>query len=204
MGALHFKQKGYFVTKWHPLFGCDFFAYKIPEYQRELQRRGHINGGAFLTELDIPRRLRENKQDVDLQLQGYDVIALEAESCCNLATNSRTGVGQKVGLASSTCEVYGVGPTTYHHEGGREGLCSSFGKRAGALLFYDLEKFELEPMESGFTEEAEVIKRMKVMMKSVLASRLTNMSALNVKKISDFPERLAKIELAELLDILES
>jgi hypothetical protein len=41
------------VTKWNGIGGSDFFAYKIPEYAKALQRYGVIKNGAFLSELEL-------------------------------------------------------------------------------------------------------------------------------------------------------
>jgi hypothetical protein len=207
MGALHFKQKGYFVTRWHPFSGSDFFAYKIPEYQKALQERGYITKGAFFSELDMPHASR-NKEDQPSQAEEYDVIAFEAEDGYGLALCSNTGVGQKMGFASPTCEVYGVGPITSPPPS-RTDLPTrtpwSFGKRAGALVFTDkLEKFDLEPLESGFKDENEVIRRVKIAIKTILASRLPSIQKnLSIERLRDFPAKIAKIELVELLEILE-
>ena len=205
MGGFHFKQKGYFVTKWHPFNSSDFFAYKIPEYQKELQKRGYITKGAFFSELDMPRKQEENREKLILQTQDYDVITFEAEDCYNLVNRSRTGVGQKIGFASSVCEVYGVGPMTYQPQND-EHFHSYFGKRAGLLAFTNkLERHELEPLESGFKDENEEIKRVKIAIKTILASRLTSFkTSLKIERLKDFPAKIANIELAELLDILES
>jgi hypothetical protein len=209
MGAYHFKQKGYFVTKWHPYSGSDFFAYRIPEYQKELQKRGYISKGAFFSELDMPRALRENEVEQTSQRDEYDVIAFEAEDDYGLPLHSHNGVGQKIGFASPTCEVYGVGPIRGEPPSRGDTRFPrapwSFGKRAGALVFTDKnEKRDLEPLESGFKDEDEVIRRVKIAIKTILASRLPSIQkSLGIERLRDFPERMAKIELAELLEILE-
>jgi hypothetical protein len=62
----------------------------------------------------------------------------------------------------------------------------------------------LEPLESGFKNENEVIRRVKIAIKTILASRLPSIQkSLNIERLRDFPAKIAKIELAELLEILE-
>jgi len=43
-----------------------------------------------------------------------------------------------------------------------------------------------------------------MVIKSILASRIPSQKPLNVKRLGDYVDKIAKIELAELLDILES
>lgn len=210
MAGLHFKERGYFVSKWHPFTGSDLFAYKIPEYQRELSRRGYIGAGAFTFELALIPLVKQKQ--IPFTAEGYDTVIIEAESRYNLATRgSWTGLGQIRGKQSvSTCEIYGVGPTTQEsiNDQDRENFVRLFGKRAGAILFTkEGKKLVYEPQEQGFQKEDEVIERVKVMIKSIIAASIALprlKKVLGVSKVADLSRKLIEIELSELLDLVES
>ena len=73
-------------------------------------------------------------------------------------------------VASSQCEVYGVGPTTYKPT--EESIHSYFGDRAGALVFTNkLDKIEIKPKKIGFTQENDVIKSLKYLIKMILSKK---------------------------------
>jgi len=173
LGGLHLKEKGYFVTKWNPVGGSDFFAYRIPEYAEALQRIGVIKNGAFLSELELFPLIKHDRKPAspaNNHYDMYDIIVCEAEAQYNLALRSNTGIGQKIGWIDQQHEVYGVGPTTYVPDA--KNIHKYFGKRVGAIVFTNThEKIEITPIESGFSNENYEIETIKLLIKSIFAHK---------------------------------
>jgi len=201
LGGLHFKEKGYFVTKWNPIGGSDFFAYKIPEYAEALQRHGVIKNGAFLSELELFPLVKQNEKVAMHAADQYDIIVYEAEAQYNLALRSNTGIGQKMGWMNQQHEVYGVGPTTYIPNA--ENIHKYFGKRAGAIVFTNThEKIEIEPLEAGFQKENFEIETMKLLIKSILANKVSYHKNGAKQSLKDYIQEIKTCPIEELLQNL--
>jgi len=199
--GLHLKEKGYFVTKWNPVRGSDFFAYKIPEYAATLQRYGVIKNGAFLSELELFPLIRQDEKPTMRAAEQYDIIVCEAEARYNLALRSNTGLGQKMGWMDQQHEVYGVGPTTYIPDA--ENIHKYFGKRAGAIVFTNThEKIEIEPLESGFPNENYEIETMKLIIKFTLANKIAYHRNGTKQSLKDYIQEIKRYPIEELLQNL--
>ena len=201
LGGLHLKEKGYFVTKWNPTGGSDFFAYKIPDYATALQRHGVIKNGAFLSELELFPLIRQNEKPTIHAAEQYDIIVCEAEAQYNLALRSNTGIGQKMGWMNQQHEVYGVGPTTYIPDA--ENIHKYFGKRAGAIVFTNThEKIEIEPLESGFSNENYEIETVKLLIKSILANKIAYHRNSTKQSLKGYIQEIKRCPIEELLQNL--
>jgi len=201
LGGLHLKEKGYFITKWNPIGGSDFFAYKIPEYATALQRHGVIKNGAFLSELELFPLIRQNEKATIHAAEQYDIIVCEAEAQYNYALHSNTGIGQKIGWMNQQHEVYGVGPTTYIPDA--ENIHKYFGKRAGTIVFTNThEKIEIEPLEAGFPNENYEIETMKLLIKSILANKIAYHKNGTKQSLEDYIQEIKRCPIEELLQNL--
>lgn len=202
LGGLHLKEKGYFVTKWNPVGGSDFFAYRIPDYAKILQEKGVIKNGAFLSELELyPLVKQHNENLTTLTDNQYDIIACEVEARYNLALRSNTGIGQKIGWMDRQHEVYGVGPTTYIPDA--ENIHKYFGKRAGAIVFTNThEKVEIEPLESGFLDENYEIETVKLLIKSMFASKLSSDKNHAKFSLKNYMQEIKRCSIEEALQKL--
>jgi len=199
LGGLHFKEEGYFVTRWNSAGGADFFAYKIPDYLKVLKKHGVVKDGAFLAELELFPLVRFRDEKTSIYTDGkYDIAVCEAEARVNLAIRSSTGIGQKIGWADEHHSVYGVGPTNYKPE--PKHIHEFFGENAGAIVFttdtYD--KVVIKPLKSEFTTEIGEITAMKHLIKSIFVNRL-----LINKKFERFTDIVHYIEVTPLEHVLE-
>jgi len=196
LGGLHLKEKGYFITKWNPLGGSDFFAYKIPEYTEILHKFEIINKGAFLIELMLYPYIKPvNKSSYPLLNEKYDTIVCEVEARYNLALYSNAGIGQKRYWIDTHHVVYGVGPVNYIPKS--ENIHEYFGERVGAILFTDdLKKIEIEPIKHGFMDENYEIQAIKRLIKSIFLNKLHNLARLSIR---DYIHKIDGTSLEEIV-----
>lgn len=85
------RNRGYFITKYGN--SDDLNAYYIPEYLEKLTKKGFLNKGAFIEELEMLEK--GNKQNIKLK-SDYEAIPIEAESSdYRVRSHSQgSGVGQ--------------------------------------------------------------------------------------------------------------
>jgi len=213
------RNKGYFVTK-YILTGEDLTAYFIPEYLEKLVKRGFLNKGAFLEELEMLEFLP--KTDFSVNNKEYEVVCIEAESS-EMRTKSydssgKAGVTQLLRYLDEWEAGYTFGfvagpftelatftklTNTLERHRKRVGLISC--DENGNLIFYKTEVTLSEDERNKAKEKIEIMKKV------IKCSLLKNLSfeerceLIGVKptNINEYFEKILSLDIDTILDKIE-
>jgi hypothetical protein len=202
------RNKGYFVTR-YTLGGGDLHAYFIPEYLEKLVRRGFLNKGAFIEELEMletspPSNFSINHKD-------YGLVCIEAESSemRTRSGSSGSGVGQLLKYLADWEAGYTFGfvagpftkPTDIYEDYRKKvGLISC--DENGNLIFYEPEINLSEGEKNNAKEKIEIIKNL---IKCSLLRNLTFEERCKLIKVQptnlkDYFEKILGLDIDAILD----
>ena len=200
------RDQGYFVSDYN-LGGGDISAYFIPEYLSSLQNMGFIGKGCFIEELEL--LTNEAKTPEKLQMKGYKIVLVEAESS-ELRTKSgseRAGIGQVEKYLSQTNynKAFVAGPycsedDVKHQD--RVGLISC--DEGGNLILVEKEPFrEADPNDVKLIKEGircSLLKNLNIQTRFELCRGVLGRRP---DSISEYFETLLKADLDTILGFIQ-
>lgn len=203
------RNKGYFVTH-YSLGGDDLFAYYIPDYLEKLIKRGFLEKGGFIEELEmlrIPNASSSSK--VPTIKNTFELVVIEAESS-DKRTRSRarsknsSGIGQLLGYLedynAGFTHGFVAGPFTTIDDVPEENIGLISNDEDGNLIFK-----EPKPYRTPSEEKIEIIKNV---IKCSLLRNLTfeercELIGCNPTNLKDYFEKILSLDIDTILDKIE-
>lgn len=198
------RTKGYLIT-YYSLGGGDLWAYYIPEYIQKLSKKGFLNKGAFIEELEM-LEIQNEQINIDLDRK-YESVCIEAESS-EMRTRSGSegaGVGQLLKKYMSDWEAgythgFVAGPFTkltdiYEKDRRKVGLISC--DEDGNLVYHKGEPYR-EPSEEKIGIIKNVIKCS--LLKNLTLKERCNLLGIKPMNLSNYYEKILNLDIDAILD----